>query len=77
MKQLRDLKYFLGIGVARSKHGIFLSQRKYILDLLAKTRVLRCKPIDTPIEQNHKNFHCDDATSAYRGRYQRLVGKLI
>jgi len=77
MKQLGDLKYFLGIEVARSKHGIFLSQRKYALDLLAETRMLGCKPIDTPIEKNHKNFHCDDATSADRGRYQRLVGKLI
>ena len=37
MKSLGDLKYFLGIEVARSKHGIFLSQRKYILDLLAET----------------------------------------
>ena len=26
MKQLGDLKYFLGIEVARSKNGIFLSQ---------------------------------------------------
>ena len=77
MKQLGDLKYFLGIKVARSKNGIFLSQRKYALDLLAKTIMLRCKPIDTLIEQNHKNFHCADSTSADRGRYQRLVGKLI
>jgi len=49
MKQLGDLKYFLGIEVARSKHDIFLSQRKYVLDLLAETKMLECKPIDTPI----------------------------
>ena len=36
MKQLGDLKYFLGIKVSRSKHGIFLSQRKHVLDLLAE-----------------------------------------
>ena len=50
MKSLGDLKYFLGIEVVRSKHSIFLSQRKYILDLLAETRILDCKPIDTPSE---------------------------
>nr|KYP33098.1 Retrovirus-related Pol polyprotein from transposon TNT 1-94 [Cajanus cajan] len=37
MKQLGDLKYFLGIEVARSKHGIFICQRKYVLDLLTET----------------------------------------
>ncbi|CAL8157464.1 unnamed protein product [Prunus armeniaca] len=39
MKSLGDLKYFLGIEVARSKH---------------ETGMLDCKPIDTPSEQNHK-----------------------
>ncbi|KAJ9692434.1 hypothetical protein PVL29_011475 [Vitis rotundifolia] len=34
MKDLGRLKYFLGIEVFRSSEGIFLSQRKYVLDLL-------------------------------------------
>ncbi|BBH02251.1 transposable element gene [Prunus dulcis] len=37
MKDLGGLKYFLGIEVARSQQGIFLSQRKYVLDLLTDT----------------------------------------
>ncbi|CAL9011599.1 unnamed protein product [Prunus brigantina] len=69
--------YFLGIEVARSKHGIFLSQRKYILDLLAETGMLDCKPIDTPSEQNHKLGLYPDQVPTDKERYQRLVGKLI
>ena len=34
MKELGQLKYFLGIEVAYSKEGISLSQHKYTLDLL-------------------------------------------
>ncbi|KAL6311416.1 hypothetical protein AAG906_035499 [Vitis piasezkii] len=49
MKNLGGLKYFLGIEVARSRQGIFLSQRKYILDLLAEVGLLGCKPVDIPI----------------------------
>ncbi|WJZ84417.1 hypothetical protein VitviT2T_004022 [Vitis vinifera] len=54
MKNLGGLKYFLGIEVARSRQGIFLSQKKYILDLLAEVGLLGCKPVDIPIVQNHK-----------------------
>ena len=54
MKNLGGLKYFLGIEVARSTQGIFLSQRKYVLDLLSEVGLLECKPVDTPIVQNHK-----------------------
>jgi len=77
MKQLGNLKYFLGIEVARSKHGIFLCQRKYTIDLLSETGLLRSKPIDTLIEQNHKLFQCLNSGNIDKGRYQRLVGKLI
>ena len=54
MKNLGGLKYFLGIEVTRSKQGIFLSQRKYVLDLLSEVGLLDCKPAETPIVQNHK-----------------------
>ena len=40
MKDLGRLKYFLGIEVLRSNKGIFISQRKYVLDLLAETGML-------------------------------------
>ena len=77
MKNLGDLKYFLGIEVLRSGKGIFISQRKYVLDLLAEIRMLDCKPADTPIVQNHGLQLIKGAVPTDRGRYQRLVGKLI
>ncbi|CAL8990567.1 unnamed protein product [Prunus brigantina] len=75
MKDLGDLKYFLGIEVARSANGICLSQRKYVLDLLAETGLLGCKPADTPIEMNHKLCECMDQEPTNKEQYQRLVGR--
>lgn len=77
MKNLGGLKYFLGIEVARSKKGIFLSQQKYILDLLCEVGMLECKPADTPIVQNHRLGEHQNQVPTDKGRYQRLVGKLI
>jgi len=77
MKSLGGLKYFLGIEVARSKQGIFLSQRKYVMDLLSKVGLLECKPAYTPIIQNHKLEEHTDQVPTNKERYQRLVGKLI
>ncbi|GJX38033.1 retrovirus-related pol polyprotein from transposon TNT 1-94 [Tanacetum coccineum] len=41
MKDLGRLKYFLGIEVLRSKPGIFMYQKKYVLDLLAEIGTTR------------------------------------
>ncbi|CAL8174271.1 unnamed protein product [Prunus armeniaca] len=77
MKDLGDLKYILGMDVARSTTGIFLSQRKYVLDLLTETGMLGCKPVDTPIEINHKLCEGMDQEPTNKEQYQRLVGRLI
>jgi hypothetical protein len=53
-KYLGKLRYFLGIEVARSKAGISLFQRKYILDILQDTGYLGSKPVATPMESNLK-----------------------
>ncbi|KAL6208749.1 hypothetical protein ACLB2K_019694 [Fragaria x ananassa] len=77
MKDLGNLKYFLGIEVARNKDCIMLSQRKYVLDLLANTGMLDCQPFDTLIEQNHRIAEYHDQVPTDKSRYQMLVGRLI
>ncbi|KAG6489982.1 hypothetical protein ZIOFF_051264 [Zingiber officinale] len=79
IKDLRSLKYFLGIEVARSKKGIYVCQRKYVLDLLKKTGKLGSRPTSTPIEVNHDltSSSGEDLTSLEKGTYQGLVGKLL
>lgn len=77
IKDLGYLKYFLGIEVARSKDGIFICQRKYVLDLLKEIRMLGGRPCDIPLELGQKLSEDQEGDPMDRGRYQRLVGKFI
>ena len=71
------MKYFLGIEVAQFKRGIFLSQRKYTLDLLSEVGLLKCKQTDVLIQHNHRLGEYPDQIPIDKGKYRRLVGKLI
>ncbi|KAK2972307.1 hypothetical protein RJ640_014365 [Escallonia rubra] len=75
-KDLGQLKYFLGIEVTRSKKGIFLSQRKYVLDLLVETGKAGAKPCNTPMNPSVHLTKDDDDRLDDPEKYRRLVGKL-
>src|SRR5262245_56900321 len=68
VKDLGQVRYFLGMEIARSTKGISVSQRKYVLDLLTETGMLGCKPSDTPIEHGKKTE--DAGNLVNKDRYQ-------
>ncbi|XP_019097467.1 PREDICTED: uncharacterized protein LOC109131229 [Camelina sativa] len=80
IKDLGELKYFLGIEIYRSNEGLFLSQRKYALDLLSEAGKLGTKAVTTPLEESYKTGgkgELETAPFEDVTRYRRLVGKLI
>ena len=69
------LRYFLDIEVMRSKHGIFLSQRKYVLDILFEIGKFGVKPCSSPMVPSI-HFTREGETFEDLERFRRLVGKL-
>ena len=49
-----DIKYFLGLQIIHNCDGIFLSQTKYLKNLLKTFGLESCKPIETPMITGHK-----------------------
>lgn len=77
IKGFGSLKYFISIEVGRSKHGIFIYQQKYTLDLLKEMWLLGCKAIYNIVEVNGKLGETSESPLVDEGRYQRLVSWLI
>lgn len=77
MRDLGKAKYFLGIEIALGPMGMLLSQRKYALDIVNEAGLLGCKPVTTPMEQNHKLL--SDKGPFYKNpvRFKRVVGRLV
>ncbi|GJX03019.1 ribonuclease H-like domain-containing protein [Tanacetum coccineum] len=54
MTDLGALNYFLGISVTRDSSGMFLSQRKYAMEILERAHMVGCNSSRTPVDTESK-----------------------
>jgi hypothetical protein len=77
MKDLGPLTYFLGLEIHAGSHGIFLSQHKYAMDLVAAAGLQHLPPLDTPMEINLKLRKDEGDLLSDPAAYRTLVGSLL
>eukprot|EP00253_Pinus_taeda_P014934 PITA_14934 len=77
MTDLGYVHYYLGIEVTQHPKSIFLSQKKYIGDLLNRFGMTECNPLTTPMEQNLKLTSIEGKEFEDATKYRQLVGSLI
>ena len=73
IKDLGYAKYFLVLEIARSPKGMFLHQRKYVLDILSDVGLLHAKTASTPMQRGHKF----STLMGEPDRYRRPIGRLL
>ena len=71
-----EMKYFLGLQIVQDKEGIFISQTKYLKDLLKRFGLETCKPIETPMVTRHKLSTKDETPTVEQKKYISMIGGL-
>jgi hypothetical protein len=77
MSNLDPMRYFLGIEISSTLEGFFLSQEKYIQDLLNRTSLTDDRTAETPIELNVHLVTTDGEPLEDPTRYRHTVGVLF
>ncbi|XP_019056312.1 PREDICTED: uncharacterized protein LOC109116040 [Tarenaya hassleriana] len=77
IKNLSNLRYFLGLKIARSKQDIHICQRKYMLELLEDFGFLACNSVASPMDLKDKLSSDSGDLLIDVTHYRKLIGKLI
>jgi hypothetical protein len=77
MSLLGELSFFLGLQIHQSNQGIFISQTKYIIEMLKRFGMEDCKPVITPMQTSCKLSKDDDSKSTDQRKYRSMIGILL
>ena len=77
MSLLGELSFFLGLQIRQRNQGIFISQTKYIIEMLKRFGMEDCKPITTPMQTSCKLSKDDDSKSTDQRKYRSMIGSLL
>jgi hypothetical protein len=77
MSLLGELSFFMGLQIHQSNQIIFISQTKYIREMLKRFRIEDCKPIITPMHTSCKLNKDDDSMSTDKRQYMSMIENLL
>nr|GEY78938.1 hypothetical protein [Tanacetum cinerariifolium] len=76
MSMMGELKFFLGIQIHQSLHGIFINQAKYAQEILIKHGMTSCDSVGTPMATKHLDADLS-GTPIDQTKYRSMVGALM
>ncbi|GJZ87871.1 ribonuclease H-like domain-containing protein [Tanacetum coccineum] len=77
MSSIRELTFFLGLQVQQKEDGIFISQDKYVADILKKFDFVTVKTASTPMEPNKALVKDEEAVNVDVHLYRSMIGSLM
>ncbi|GKA44604.1 putative ribonuclease H-like domain-containing protein [Tanacetum coccineum] len=77
MSSMRELTFFLGLQVQQKEDGIFISQDKYMAEILKKFNFATVKTASTPMEPNKALVKGEEADNVDVHLYRSMIGSLM
>jgi hypothetical protein len=77
MSLLGELSFFLGLQIRQRNQGVFISQTKYIREMLKRFGMEDCKPVITPMQTSCKLRKDDDSKSTDHRQYKSMIDNLL
>ncbi|GJW35096.1 putative ribonuclease H-like domain-containing protein [Tanacetum coccineum] len=77
MSSMGELTFFLGLQVKQKEDGIFISQDKYVAEILKKFDFASVKTASTPIETQKPLVKDEEATDVDVHLYRSMIGSLM
>ncbi|GJY05820.1 uncharacterized mitochondrial protein-like protein [Tanacetum coccineum] len=77
ISSIGELTFFLGLQVQQKKDGIFISQDKYVADILKKFDFATVKTASTPMEPNKALIKDEKVDSVDVHLYRSMIGSLM
>ncbi|GAU44848.1 hypothetical protein TSUD_112220 [Trifolium subterraneum] len=77
MTDLGKMRYFLGVEVTQSEHGIMISQQKYAKEILARFGMEACNGVGSPIVPGNKLTKDENGKLVDATKYKQMVGCLM
>ena len=74
MSMMGELTFFLGFQIKQLKDDTFISQTKYIKDMLKKFDMKNAKPIKTPMATNGNLDLNEDGKGVDQKVYHSMIG---
>ncbi|GJY92415.1 putative ribonuclease H-like domain-containing protein [Tanacetum coccineum] len=77
MSSMGEFTFFLGLQVQQKEDGIFISQDKYVAEILKKFDFATVKTASTPMEPNKALVKDEEADSVDVHLYRSMIGSLM
>ncbi|GJT55509.1 putative ribonuclease H-like domain-containing protein [Tanacetum coccineum] len=77
MSSMGELTFFLGLQVKQKEDGIFISQDKYVAEILKKFDFASVKTASTPIETQKPLVKDEEASDVDVHLYRSMIGSLM